>query len=69
MSPAARNWFFGAKYFGYYSLPTSLYSRYLFVPLEAGSDFWQEVALTFATAILTTRIGLAAGDWMRRIQR
>jgi hypothetical protein len=37
--------------------------------LEAGSDFWQELALTFATAILTTRIGLAAGDWMRRIQR
>ena len=69
MSPAARNWFFGAKYFGYYSLPTSLYSRYMFVPIEAGAEFRQELALTFVTAILTTRIGLAAGDWMRRIQR
>ncbi len=69
MSPAARNWFFGAKYFGYYASPTSLYSRYMFVPIEAGAEFWQELALTFATAILTTRVGLAAGDWMRRIQR
>jgi hypothetical protein len=69
MSPAARNWFFGAKYFGYYSMPTSLYSRYLFAPIEAGAEFWQELALTAVTAVLTTRIGLAAGDWMRRIQR
>jgi hypothetical protein len=69
MTPAARNWFFGAKYFGYYALPTSAYVRNLFFRAEAGADLWQELALTLATAILSARLGLAAGDWMRRIQR
>jgi hypothetical protein len=69
MSPAARNWFFGARYFGYYSPPTSTYVRYLFYGREAGADLWQELAWTLATAIVSTRVGLAAGDWMRRIRR
>jgi hypothetical protein len=69
MSPRARNWFFGAHYFGYYALPTSLYVRYKFYAMESGAAFWQELALTLATATLTTRLGIAAGNWMRRIQR
>ena len=69
MSPWARNWFFGAKYFGYYASPTSLYVNYRFYPMEAGAALWKEIAVTLATAILMTRVGLAAGDWMRRVQR
>jgi hypothetical protein len=69
MLPAARNWFFGAHYFGYYAAPSSAYVRNLFFAGEAGPEFWRELALTLATAILSTRLGLAAGDWMRRIQR
>jgi hypothetical protein len=69
MSPLARNWFFGAKYFGYYSGPNSTYARYLFYPTEAGAQLWQEIGWTLVTAALTTRLGLAAGSWMRRIQR
>ncbi|MCU1233749.1 MAG: hypothetical protein JWP63_1716 [Candidatus Solibacter sp.] len=69
MLPAARNWFFGAKYFGYYARPGSVYVRNLFFAGEAGSELWQELAFTLATAIVSTRLGLAAGDWMRRIQR
>ena len=69
MSPAARNWFFGAKYFEYFALPNSLYRRYLFLPTEPGTAFWKEVAWSVATAILTARIGLLTGDWMRRIRR
>ena len=69
MSPLARNWFFGAIYFGYNTGPASLYLHYRFVPVEAGADLYTELALTVATAILSTRLGLAAGDWMRRIQR
>ena len=69
MSPLARNWFFGAKYFGYYSGPTSFYMRNLFFPTETGSQLWQEIGWTLVTAALTTRLGLAAGTWMRRIQR
>jgi hypothetical protein len=69
MSPLARNWFFGTKYFGYYARPDSIYVRNLFYSTEAGSELWQELAWTFATAILMTRLGLAAGSWMRRIRR
>ena len=69
MLPAARNWFFGTQYFGYYAAPSSLYVRNLFFAGETGPELWRELALTVATAILSTRLGLAAGDWMRRIQR
>ena len=69
MSPWARNWFFGAKYFEYFAPPTSMYVRYRFFVGETGALFRQEMALALAGAILTTRLGIAAGDWMRRIQR
>jgi hypothetical protein len=69
MSPWARNWFFGAKYFEYFASPNSIYVRYRFFAAEQGALFWREVGLALASAILTTRLGLAAGDWMRRIQR
>jgi len=69
MSTWARNWFFGARYFGYYASPTSFYVNYRFFATEAGSAFWQEFALTVATAILTTRLGMVAGEWMQRVQR
>jgi hypothetical protein len=69
MTPAARNWFFGAKYFNYAIRPTSFYLHYLFFPTEKGTLFWQEWAWTFVTAALTIRLGLAAGNWMRGIRR
>jgi len=69
MSPAARNWFFGSKYFGYYVSPSSLYARYQFYRMEPGAEFWKEAALALATAILSMRIGLAWGNWMQRIRR
>jgi hypothetical protein len=69
MSPLARNWFFGAYYFGYNTSPNSLYMRYLFKGLESGAELRQELVWTLATAILTTLLGLAAGNWMRRIRR
>jgi hypothetical protein len=69
MSPAARNWFFGTNYFGYYTNPSSVYARYQFFRTEAGAEFWTEVALALVTATLSTRLGLAWGNWMRHIQR
>jgi hypothetical protein len=69
MSLAARNWFFGAHYFGYYASPNSLYARYLFLPAESGAALWNELAWTLATAILGMRLGLATGNWMQRIKR
>ena len=69
MSPAARNWFFGAKYFGYYASPTSLYVRYRFMPPSRRGLSGRNWDSPWSRAILTTRLGMAAGDWMRRIQR
>ena len=69
MSPAARNWVFGTGYFGYFTRPTSLYARYQYYPTEVGADLWKEAAIALAVSILTTRLGLAWGDWMRRIRR
>jgi hypothetical protein len=69
MSPWARNWFFGAKYFGYYAQPTSIYVNYRFLAMETGADLWKQLAIALGMAIFTTRLGIAAGNWMSRIQR
>jgi hypothetical protein len=69
MSPLARNWFFGTIYFGYYTSPNSYYAKYLFLPTEPASMFWQQAALAFAIAAVSIRLGFAAGDRLQRIQR
>jgi hypothetical protein len=69
MSPWARNWFFGTKYFGYYTSPTSAYARYQFYGAEQGLAFWQEFGMAVVTAIVTSWLGLAGGNWMSRIRR
>jgi len=69
MLPAARNWFFGTHYMGYYTSPASRYARYLFYPAEPGALFWREAALGLVVAIVTVRVGLIIGNWMRLIRR
>ena len=70
LSPGARNPVFGAIYFDYGMHPQSYYFRHLFLPLEpAAARFRAEMALAFAASIVMTRLGLAMGDWMRRIRR
>ena len=69
MLPAARNWFFGTHYMGYYTSPASRYARYLFYQTEPGALFWREAALGLVAAILTVRLGLTIGNWMRLIRR
>jgi hypothetical protein len=70
MSPGARNRIFGAIYFDYNLRPTSFYYRHLFYPLEeTAGQFWLGMAVALAAAIVTTRVGIAWGDWMRRVRR
>ena len=70
MSPASRNWVFGTIYFDYNTHPRSRYLRNLFVPLEkTAMGFWAEMAIALASAIVTTRLGMSWGNWMRRIRR
>jgi hypothetical protein len=69
-SPEARNPIFGSAYFDYLTGPMSYQRRYLFVTLEpTATAFAAEIAIALACAILTTRLGIAAGNWMRKVQR
>jgi len=36
---------------------------------DAPSVFWTEMALAAVLGILTTRLGFAWGDWMKRVRR
>jgi hypothetical protein len=69
-SPAARNWFFGTQHFPYFVPSDSAYMRYIFLPLEHSSmEFWRRMALALAAAVIMTRLGLAWGAGMRKLQR
>jgi hypothetical protein len=69
MTPAARNWFFGTKYFGYYISPNSFLARYQFYRMEQGAQLWQEAALALATAMAAMWVGLAWGNRVSCIRR
>ncbi len=69
MSPAARNWWWGTKYFAYFLRPGGLYTRYAFAPTERGAALLQELAQAVAIASVTTWIGFTNGEWLRRIRR
>jgi hypothetical protein len=70
MSPASRNWIFGTNYFDYNLHPNDYYVRYAFFQVEkTGWQFWTEMTAALGLAMLTTRLGLGWGNWMRRIRR
>jgi hypothetical protein len=69
MSPAARNWLIGAKYFAYFQPPSSLYVRYVFVPVEHGWALVRELSLAMVIAPITMWLGLVGGERMRQVRR
>jgi hypothetical protein len=70
VSPASANWFFGTKYFAYFASPNGFDVRHLFFPVErTAPDFWRVMVEAFVLAILSSRLGLAWGDWVRRVRR
>lgn len=69
VSPASRNWVFGTHYFAYFDPAGFLYDPYKFVLERTRVEFWTMMALAFVISIFTTRVGLAWGDWMRRLRR
>jgi len=70
VSPASANWFFGTKYFAYFATPDGFDVRHLFVPVDyAAFGFWLIMAEAVLLAILSSRLGTAAGDWVRAIRR
>ena len=69
-SAAARNWIFGTQHFPYFVPSDSPYVRYVFLPLDHSSvEFWRRMGLALAAAVIMTRLGLAWGAGMRKLQR
>jgi hypothetical protein len=70
MSPGARNWVFGMAYFAYFDPAGFLYDPYKFeVAEKTRGEFWTVMAIAVVVSIITARLGLAWGDWMRRMRR
>src|SRR5262249_10522735 len=68
-SPSARNWLIGSDYYGYYEHPSWLSHQYKFESSGTPAHFWAMIAMAWVAAIITTRLGIGLGDWLRRIKR
>ena len=70
ISPAARNWIFGQNYFPYMESPSEYHFNWEFVDLAPTTGaFLYGIGIALVTAILGSRIGLAAGDALRGLRR
>ena len=69
LSPQSRNWIFGTAYFGYADTAGFLYDPYVFTPTEGTRTFIAIMIAALLTGILSSRFGIAWGNWLRRICR
>lgn len=69
VSPASRNWIFGTAYFSYFDPAGFLYDPYQFQATEKLTVFLLTMAVAVVASIMTTRLGLGWGDWMRQVRR
>lgn len=70
VSPLAANRVFGTNYYPYMQRPSDYHFSHEFSYWEkTSSEFWIGMGIALLAAIVTTRIGLAWGDWMRRVKR
>jgi hypothetical protein len=70
ISPLAENRVFGTAYYPYMLRPSDYHHIHEFIVYEkANAQFWWGMAYAVLAAVLTTRIGLAWGEWMRRVKR
>jgi hypothetical protein len=69
-SPAARNGIFGSAYFAFVDPAGVLYDPYEFSVVEKTiTAFLLTMVAAFVASILTSRLGIAWGNWMRRLYR
>ena len=68
-SPGARNAVFGSAYYDYNVSPQSYAATYRFVPLETAAEFRAGLGIALACAVVSTWLGLGAGEWLRRVRR
>lgn len=68
ISPANRNTLFGNDV-AYFVPPTSYIVRGAFYSTETASEFAVGIGIAVIIAMAATRVGIAWGDWMKRVQR
>jgi hypothetical protein len=70
MSPESRNRIFETTNYPYFVPSTSPWVRNIFIHTEhTAGEFWLRMAIALGVGILMIRIGMAWGEWMRRIRR
>lgn len=70
ISPLAENRIFGTSYYPYMIAPSQYHFVHQFNFYEkTRTEFWLGMVVAFVAAIVTTRVGLFWGDWMRRVKR
>jgi hypothetical protein len=70
MSPGARNWFFGSNMWYFSNSPDWEY-RFQYAPwmVETGAVLARGLGIALGIAVLSARLGLAWGNWMRSVRR
>jgi len=70
MSPYARNWVFGADRVPYFTAPSSHLGSNQYNYMEKNHlIFWMAMTAALGFAVVGSRIGLASGNWLRRVRR
>jgi hypothetical protein len=70
ISPYARNWVFAMNAFSYDTPPSQYQLAWTLRAYEhSRSEFWIGMLIALVATILSARIGMLWGDWMRRIRR
>ena len=69
ISQHAQNWFFGMASIPYFVPPSAYHFFYHFPESEAASAFAAGLAIAWGSAMVSSRIGIALGDVMRKLQR
>lgn len=69
LSPAARNWFFGADRFVSFAFPAPSPDTYKFWGVEENPMTVVSFGIALLWSIVSTRLGLWWGQWMTRVQR
>ncbi len=68
-SPLARNPIFGSTYESYNQNPRGFAMTFRFAPPDSPSEFQIGMLMAFVFGILSTWVGLATGDWLKRVRR
>lgn len=70
MSSYARNWIFAMNEFGYDTPPSQYYLAWTLRAYEKTRvEFWVGMLIALIATVISARVGMFWGDWMRRLRR